>query len=167
MNMNRVLRGTTMAAALALLAACGGTEEEPEVVADAEVVAEPATAPAGGMEGMQGMGGMESMQQGGVAPQLQAHMQMMQNATGEELRNMLPEHRQLVANTIAQMNREMRDMNMAEDSEWNQTVSALREDLVRLPGMTPDELRAVMPEHQARIERLIEMHREMMGGMQM
>ena len=165
--MNRVLRGTTMAAVLALLAACGGAEEDPEVVADAEVVGEPATAPAGGMEGMQGVGGMERMQQGGVAPQLQAHMQMMQNATGEELEAMLPEHRQLVANTIAQMNREMRDMNMADDPEWDQTVSALRQDLVRLPEMTAHELQAFMPEHQARIDRVIEMHRGMMGDMQM
>jgi predicted small lipoprotein YifL len=161
--MKRILRGTTLTAALALLAACGGAEKEPEVVADAEMVAEPA----GGMEGMPGMGGMESVGQGGIAAQLQAHMQMMEGASGEELQRMLPEHRQLVANMVAQFNREMRDMNMADDSDWNQTVDALRNDLVRLPEMSADELQAFLPEHQARIDRLIDMHRGMMGDMQM
>lgn len=165
--MNRVLRGTSVAAALTLLAACGGTEEGPEVVADAEVVAEPAAEPAGGMEGMQGMGGMESMQQGGLAPQLQGHMQMMQNASGEELKDMLPEHRQLVANMMAQMNQEMRSMDMSDNTEWNETVNALREDLVRLPEMTAEELKAFIPEHEERINKLVEMHRSMMAGMQM
>ena len=158
--MNRALRGTSVTAALVLLTACGGTEEEPDVAADKVVPAEQAVEPGA-------MAGMEGMQQSGVAPQLQAHMQMMQDASGEELQNMLPEHRQLVANTLAQMNREMRDMNMAEDPEWDQTVAALREDLVGLPEMTPAELQAFMPEHQARIDRLIEMHSEMMGQMQM
>lgn len=161
--MNRAIWSTTVAAGLALLAACGGTEE-PAPVADAEIVGEPATEPATGMEGMVGM---DDMQQGGAAPQLQAHMQMMQDASGEELQNMLPEHRQLVANTLAQMNREMQGMAMAADSEWDQTVAALRDDLVRLPEMATAELQAFMPEHQARIARLIEMHGEMMGEMQM
>ena len=117
------------------------------------------------MEGMLGMGGMESTQQNGVAPQLQTHMQMMRTASGEELKDMLPEHRQLVANMIAQMNREMREMNMADDTEWNEAVNALRDDLVRLPEMSPDELKAFLPEHQERIDKLAEMHQGMMGGM--
>lgn len=158
--MNRTLRGTSITAALVLLAACGGTEEEPDVAAKEGVAGEQAAEPGA-------MAGMEGMQQAGVAPQLQAHMQMMQDASGEELQNMLPEHRQLVANTLAQMNREMRDMNMAEDPEWDQTVAALRRDLVQLREMTPAELQAFMPEHRARIDRLIEMHSEMMGEMQM
>lgn len=166
--MRRILGGTALAATLAVLTACGGGEE-PEVVAETEAAAEPAAAGGAmqGMEGMQGMGGMESMQQGGSASQLQAHMQMMEGASGEQLRAMLPEHRQMVANMIAQFNREMRDMDMSNDSEWNEAVAALREALVRLPEMTPEELGAFLPEHQSRIDRVIEMHREMMGSMQM
>ena len=162
--MNRVLRGATVAAGLVILAACGGAEEEPAVVADTEVTAEPA-APAGQMEGMQGMGGMEGMQQGGAASQLEAHMKMMEGAGGEQIKAMLPEHRQLVANTIAQYNQEMRGMNMADDEEWNSTVNALRQDLVRLPEMSADELKAFLPEHQERINKLQEMHRSMMASM--
>lgn len=146
---------------VAILGACGGADA-PEAETEA-VVAEPA----GGMEGMEGMGGMPSMQQGGIDPQLQAHMQMMQSASGDQLTAMVPEHRQLVANMIAQMNREMREMNMTTDAKWNETVDALRNDLVRLPEMTADEIKAFLPEHQARINQLAEMHQGMMGNMQM
>jgi hypothetical protein len=167
-TMNAILRRSALVLTAAALTACGGTEDEAEVVVtDPEVVAEPAAEPAGDMEGMQGMTGMESMQQGGIAAQLQGHMQMMGSASGGELVVMLPEHRQLVANMIAQMNKEMRDMEMGDNAEWNTTVDALREDLVRLPEMSPDELQAFIPEHQARIDRLVEMHRGMMDRMQM
>ncbi|MEW5926074.1 MAG: hypothetical protein AB1941_01175 [Gemmatimonadota bacterium] len=165
--MKRVLRSSAFTlVATSILAACGGAEEDPAVEADAPAATEP-VAQAGGMEGMQGMDGMASMQQGGIAAQLQGHMQMMQGASGDQLKQMLPEHRQLVANMIAQMNREMRDMEMSDNTEWNQTVTALRDDLVRLPDMAPEELRSFMPEHQARIDRLIAMHKDMMGSMQM
>ena len=151
--------------ALALLAgstlvACGGdeaAEEAPQVVV--------AEQPAGGMEGMPGMQGMQMG--GGMIEQMQAHMQTMQGETGAQFKANLPQHRQMVANMIAQMNGEMRDMNMAADSEWNQTVEALREDLKRLPEMSASELESFMPEHRQRITRLMEMHRSMMGNMQM
>lgn len=150
---------------LGALAACGGSEGEPE--AESEVpIAEPAP-PAGAMEGMEGMGGVADAEQAGLPPELQGHMQMMDGASGDELANMVPEHRQLVANMIARMNREMRDMDMAGNTEWNETVQSLRDDLVRLPEMTGDEIRTFLPEHQARLERLAGMHRSMMGSMQM
>lgn len=138
------------------------------VVADTEVVAEPAaaaTAPAAAAGGMEGMAGMEGMQQGGAAAQLQGHMQMMQTASGEQLKAMLPEHRQLVANTMAQMNREMQGMDMSNNTEWNETVVALRQDLVQLPEMAPEELKGFIPQHQERINKLTEMHRTMMSSM--
>jgi hypothetical protein len=65
------------------------------------------------------------------------------------------------------MNREMRDMNMASDQEWNSTIEALREDLRRLPEMSTSELQTFMPEHRQRVMRLMEMHRSMMGEMKM
>ena len=135
------------------LVACGG-EEAPEADTEA-VVAEPA----GGMEGMQ-MGG-------GMMEQMQSHMQQMQGASGEQIRANLSQHRQMVANMISQFNREMREMGMATDQEWNQTIEALRQDLRQMPEMSAQELETFMPEHRARVTRLMEMHREMMGGMQM
>lgn len=135
------------------LAACGGDDEAPEAV-----VAQPA----GGMEGMGGM-----QMDGGMMEQMQAHMQSMEGANGERHQTMLPEHRQMVANMISQFNREMRGMEMGADSEWNQTIEALRQDLRQMPEMTAQELESFMPEHRQRVMRLMEMHREMMGSMQM
>ncbi|MBW3629013.1 MAG: hypothetical protein KY464_06910, partial [Gemmatimonadetes bacterium] len=114
-----------------------------------------------------GVGGSAGMQQDEAPDPLDAHMEMMRGASGQELERMLPEHRQLVANTIAQYNREMRDMNMSADADWNAALDAVRQDLVRLPELTPEELKSFIPEHEVRINELREMHREMMSGMKM
>lgn len=139
-----------------LFGACGGDD------ADRPSAEGMAGTPMGEMEGMEGMD-----MGGGMMAEMQAHMQRTRGASGDSLMAMMPTHRQMTANLLAQMNREMRDMNMADDAEWNETVSALREDLVRLPDMSAEEVQAFLPEHQARIDRLIEMHGSMMGDMQM
>lgn len=152
-----IQRSVALAALGLLLAACGG---EPDA-------APPATEEAGmqQMEGMQGMGGMEGMASGGTTERMREHMRAMQGAGADSVMAMMPMHRQMTANMIAQMNREMRDMNMAADAEWSATVDALRQDLTRMPEMTAAELRALMPEHRARVERLMEMHGGMMEEM--
>lgn len=143
------------------LAACGGADTAQE-----EAAAPPAAAPAGDgtMPGMQGMSGTQG---GGMIQEMQAHMRSMQGAGGDSLRAMLPMHRQMAANMIAQMNREMRDMNMTADAAWTATVNSLRQDLVRMPEMGAPELQSFMPAHQARLERLMQMHASMMESMQM
>lgn len=165
MRRNWTRAAPALVAALTL-AACGGDENAGEAP-DAVVVEQPA----GGMEGMQDMPGMEGMpgmqMGGGMMDQVQAHMQQMEGAGGEQLRANLPQHRQMVANMIAQFNREMRGMDMAGDEEWSSTVEALREDLRRMPEMSAGELEGFMPEHRERVARLMEMHREMMAGMGM
>ena len=163
--MKRILRGAAAVVALTGLAACDGSDDEPEMVPEAPAAVSPATSD--GMEGMEGMGAAAGADTAGLPSELQAHMRMMQGASGEELARMIPEHRQLVANMIARMNREMRDMGMTSSAEWNETVEALRDDLVRLPEMTGEEIRAYLPAHQARLERLTEMHRSMMKNMRM
>ncbi len=114
---------------------------------------------------MRGMQGMETG--GGMMEQMQAHMQAMEGESAEQFKANLPQHRQMVANMIAQMNREMRDMNMTADQEWNSTIGAVREDLKSLPEMSVSELQTFMPEHRQRVMRLMEMHRGMMGEMKM
>ena len=143
------------------LAACGGTDTAQE-----EAAAPPAAAPAGDgtMPGMQGMSGTQG---GGMMEEMQAHMRSMQGAGGDSLRAMLPVHRQMAANMIAQMNREMRDMNMAADGGWTATVDSLRQDLIRMPEMGAPELQSFMAAHRARLARLMQMHGAMMGGMKM
>jgi hypothetical protein len=113
------------------------------------------------MPGMQGMQSTEMMQQ------MQSHMATMQGMGADSMYAMLPTHRQMLANMIAQMNREMRDMNMAADTPWSAIADSLRQDLVRMPEMGAQELHTFMPEHHGRVMRLVEMHRAMMGRMRM
>ena len=89
----------------------------------------------------------------------------MTGATADAARVMLPKHRQLVANMIARMNGEMRDMQMASDAEWSTTVDSLRTDLVRLAELSDAELTAMMPAHLAQANRLSTMHGKMLGAM--
>ncbi len=169
----RIAVAVAALAASLVLAACQADEGEP-------------AADAGGMQGMagmQGMPGMDSaggtmggrmdstmrggMMSDGMMTRMQAHMRMMDGAGADSLMAMMPTHRQMAANMIAQMNREMGDMNMQTDAAWNATVDSLRQDLVRLPELPGSELPSFMPAHQARMMRLMEAHRTMMANMQM
>ena len=151
--------GLILAAAV-VLAACGGQQsqdESPEAEAEPAVGAEP-------MEGMD----MEDMSdtQGAMMEPMMAHMQMMEGVSGDSMLAVMPMHRQMAANMLAQMTREMRDMNMTADAAWDATVDSLRQDLTRMPEMSGSELQAMMPGHHARMMRLMEMHGTMMEGMQ-
>ena len=144
-------------AASTVLAACG---TEPEQTQSAAAPAESGAEPA---EGMEGMGGMQD----GMMEQMMAHMQTMDGAGADSLQAMMPMHRQMAANMLARMNREMRDMNMTADAAWNATVDSLRQDLTRMPELTGSELETLIPAHRTRMMRLVEMHRAMMSEMQM
>ena len=115
-------------------------------------------------EGMPGMGMGAS---GAMMGEMAAHMARMEGMRGDSLMARLPTHRQMAANMIAQMNREMREMDMDGDAAWNAAVDSLRDDLVRMPDMDSAELQAMMPEHRARMTRLMEMHRAMVEDMGM
>lgn len=156
-----IRRTATLMAAVLTLAACGGDD-----VPDADMMEgmDAEQMPMGDMEGMEGMG---SMMSGGMMNQMRAHMAAMEGAGADSLAAMIPRHRQMLANMIAQMNREMRDMNMGGDGGWDATVDSLRTDLRTMPEMTPAEMLAMMDAHHARIARLMEMHRSMMGQMPM
>lgn len=117
-----------------------------------------------GMQGMQGnqMAGM--MMGSGMMDSMQTHMRMMGNMSADRMKAMLAQHRQMVANLLAQLNGEMRKMNMPPDGRWTMLTDSVRRDLARMPEMSAGELRAFMPEHGARVMRLMEMHRAMRGG---
>lgn len=160
--MNRFMMVTAVATVV-LLPACGGAEEEAPVQEDTEAVAEPT----GGMQGMPGMGGMQGdgmMQQ---MQHLEARMETMMGVRPDSMMAMMPEHRQMAANMLAQMNRDMQQMNMPGDEAWTATVDSLRQDLSRMPEMSVREIQEWMPGHNARMTRLMEMHRSMMGDMRM
>ena len=142
-----------MAAVTSLFAACGAEEQgdETEGMGDMPGMSAPAEEPgAGGM--MQGM---------------RTHMERMAALPGDSLAAVLPMHRQMVANMLSQMNREMSSMNMPADTAWSAVVDSLRSDLTRMPAMGAAELAALMPAHHERMQRLMSMHAEMMGGMGM
>jgi hypothetical protein len=144
------------------LSACGGNDEADTAGADSAAIADSAT-PMAGMPGMPGMAASDTT----AAAQMEAHMQAMESANADSLPTMLPEHRQAVANMIAHMNQEMRDMSMQADAGWTATVDSLRQDLRRMPEMGGAELKAMMPQHHARVSRLAELHRSMMAQMGM
>lgn len=114
------------------------------------------------MAGMQGMSGMPT---DSMMPQMRTHMQTMHGAGGDSLKAMLPMHREMTASLLAEMNREMRQMNMPAEPAWTATADSVQQDLVRMPDMEPGELQTAMPAHEARLDRLMQMHRSMMATM--
>ena len=146
----------TVITALSLVACAGEDDGGADTAAPASDTAQTS------MQGMQGMQGG-----GGMMEQMQAHMRMMDGAGADSMQAMLPMHRQMVANMISQFDREMREMNMPGNAGWEATIDSLRQDNVRMPEMSASELGVFMPEHRARVMRLMEMHRSMMGNMRM
>lgn len=115
---------------------------------------------AGGMAGMQG-----GMMGAAMGDSIEAHMRMMDGMSAEQVKAMLSAHRQTVANLLSRMNAEMRSMNMPADAAWTATIDSVRQDLTHMPEMSGAELKALMPAHHARVTRLLQAHREMLGRM--
>lgn len=113
------------------------------------------------MAGMQGMGMMGAA----TMDSMQAHMRMMEGMSADQMKAMLPTHRQMVANMLSRMDGEMRQMNMHADPSWKALADSVRQDLVRMPNMNQSQLRSFMPAHASRMTRLMQMHRTMMGSM--
>ena len=132
----------------------------------ATATTEPDSASMPGMPGMQGMGGMKGGM-AGMMGEMQSHMRMMETTNGDSLKAMLPMHRQMTANMISEMNREMKGMNMTGDAAWTTTMDSVRRDLTNLPEMSAAQLRDFMPGHRGRMMRLVEMHQGMMKNMKM
>ena len=115
---------------------------------------------------MAAMPGMAGPASSGMMDSMETHMRALTTAAGpDQLKAMIPEHRQMVANMISQMNQEMRSMNMPATTAWTSTMDSVRQDLIHLPDMTATDLKTMMPAHHARITRLLQMHRDMMGKM--
>lgn len=157
-------------ALIALVAIAGCTKSGDEVTTgDSVGVGDAATSAAAldsaGMQGMTGMTGASDSSMSGMSGEMHAHMLAMTGAAADSMKRMVPMHRQRVANMIAKMNGEMRDMQMTGNPEWSATVDSLRQDLVRLPELSGPELSTMMPAHHARVTRLSAMHQQMMRAM--
>ena len=101
----------------------------------------------------------------GLSAELRADLASLEKASAAQASAALPVHRQLVANTIASFNAEMRGMNMPMDAAWNATVDSLRKDLVSLAAQTPTGLQSIIPPHVGRVRRLGTMHATMLASM--
>jgi hypothetical protein len=115
-------------------------------------------------DGPPGMGSMDMA--AGTMQDMTSHMQMMQNVSADSMMTLMPAHRQMGETMLEQMDEEMRAMNMQPDAQWNATADSIRQDMTRMPDMSAAELQAFMPEHRARMMRLMDMHRAMMRSMQ-
>jgi hypothetical protein len=117
------------------------------------------------MAAMPGMSG--SMTDSGMTRMMdsvRAEMTRMDALTPNQITSTMPAHRQVAGNMLAQMNSEMRSMNMAADPAWTALVDSVRQDLVRMPNVPGVQLKALMTAHRARMDRLMAMHRDMMGN---
>ena len=111
----------------------------------------------GGMAGMKGMGAMSGM----MGP-MQKQMDAMMKISPEQMKAMMPAHRQMAANLLATMTADMRNMNMSGDAAWSATIDSVRRDLATMPELSGKEMAAAMPAHHARMMRLMGMHTTMM-----
>lgn len=107
-------------------------------------------------------GGMGAMTSESMIGEMRSHLAQIQGAGADSLRQIMPAHRQMAANLLAQMNTEMRQMNMSADSAWSALVDSVRRDLARMPELAPSEMAAFMAAHLERVRRLMERHGAMM-----
>lgn len=146
---------------LIMITACRRDSEENAAGSDQRTPAPADTGAMGGMPGMPGMGTQPS----GMMDQMRSRMSVMQGVSGDSIKVMMPMHRQMAGNMLAEMNREMQSMNMTGDTAWTAMMDSIRADLGRMPVMTSAELETFMPEHHGRMMRLMEAHRTMMSNM--
>lgn len=116
--------------------------------------------------GMAGMS-MPGMMSPATMDSMAAHLRAMDTASAGSMQAMLPMHRQMVANMLSQMNSDMRSMNMNADARWTALMDSVRQDLVLMPEMNAQQLKAFGSPHRGRLARLMESHRDMMKGMKM
>lgn len=93
----------------------------------------------------------------------------MMGASSDQLQAMVPRHQQVVASMIGGMNQQIGFMHTPESAAWMATRDSIDGDLTRLPMMNARDLQAMLPAHEARLRRLMQLQGRMragrMGGM--
>jgi hypothetical protein len=116
-----------------------------------------------GTDSMGAMAGMPGM--AGMSPEMTAHIATMKGADGAKMKTMLPEHRKMVANMLATMNDQMKQMKMSATPAWTALTDSIRNDLKIMPDQSALALASMMPAHEMRVSSLAAMHDGMMNGM--
>ena len=152
------------------LAACGksknDTSTKPSDSASA-VTAGSLEAPRqmGNMTDSASMPSMGAMTGARMMDSVQTQMHALQGMSPDRMKAVLPMHRQMVANMLTMFDDSMRSMNMPSDAAWIALRDSIRQDLVGMPDISASQLKALMPQHQSRVMRLIRMHQAMTANM--
>lgn len=155
--LRRVARGSMLFLTAALVA-CGGREGTQQ-----DTTAAATDSAMKSMPGMDSMPGMSGMMSDSIMTGMHSHMQMMDSASAASLQGMWPMHQQMLNDMLSRMDNSMRAMNMPADAAWTAMRDSLRQDLTRMQPMTPDQLKRGLPAHHARVMRMMDLHRRMMG----
>lgn len=170
-----VVRSVMILATAGLLGACGGSGAEGDPESDNDM---------SGMEGHD-MGGMDmsmdsatmqrhAAEMDSMTAALRAHVTEMRQLPQEQWHARMDAHAPLVARMLGMMERHMREMDMGmnmdaghmgemmgmtgeEHEAMMRDMTALRTEIAQLQTAAPDEVRAQMPAHLERLERMIEM----------
>lgn len=150
------MRFQTLTLTVVAMTACGGTSDR---------AADPAShkAAVAADTGMPMHGMPARATSGTMAEQMRVHLQAMKAMNADSMRVQMPMHRQMADEMMAQMTRDMAGMKMPGDARWSALMDSVHQDLARMPGMNGGELETTMPAHHARLTRLMDMHRGMMG----
>ena len=148
---------------IAMLGACRGTNRSAAGDTTAGGTYQP-----GSLEGIRAdsaAGGVGMSDASPTQAAVEANMRAMMGASSGQLQTMVPQHRQLVTSMIGQMNHEMGSMHTPASAAWMATRDSVDRDLMRFPMMSAGDLQAMLPAHEARLRRLMQMYAGTMGGM--
>lgn len=121
--------------------------------------------------GGRGMGHMDSggMKMGGMPMQgmqmmsnMRAHMDSRMRMSPQQMQALMAMHQSMMSHMMDGMGAEMRDMKKAADPKWNALSDSVKQDLAELPSLKGQKLQARMRAHGERVQRILEMHKQMM-----
>ncbi|MEX2283436.1 MAG: hypothetical protein WEE89_13215 [Gemmatimonadota bacterium] len=110
---------------------------------------------------MQGMP-TRAVGSGVMMEQMQQAMKMMETAGADSVHALMPMHRQMADQMLAQMKKEMEGMKMPLDAGWSALMDSVHQDMAAMSGMAAGTMSSAMQAQHARMTRLMDMHRRMM-----
>lgn len=160
----KIARSTTLTLVAALaVTACSDGRYGNSADTDRALDAQGTT---GSMSGTGVMDGRQDMQGRGtnaMTEQVQADLRRMDGAGANDIQALVPAHRQTVTNMIAQFRQDMRGRSSSDNANFTATIDSVERDLQRMQGMSAQELQRLMPDHSARVRRLMDTHGTTMG----
>jgi len=116
-----------------------------------------------GMTGWPGMSGTQRMMGIAALDSMRTRVQAMGRMSPDQVGTMLPDYRAAMENMLSRMTSYMRTATVPASAAWTALTDSVRQDLARLPRMSKPQLAEAMPAHQARVARLMQMQRDMLG----